>query len=197
MYIDQIFKDSTISEDYKNKFKIISEQLKTIVVFHQKFLSELLKCNFNIQRIAESFLSAIDNLSTNNKFYVLVTYAIKMDSMTAIIEEKSDYFNKIFQSSKNKLDIKTLLIEPIQRMPKYKVMITDVVKELHKYAGIKIDNENINFKIVMDKCTRAAYVINRVLENMNDALKLNSIDFSKDSNVSYIIKISFKSKLLS
>lgn len=181
-YIDTIPSNETISDEYKEKFQIVSTALKNVLKFHQNlFLIELQKCENQIKRISEAFLRMIDSLSVNNKFYVLVSYAMKKRLMSEIVEENSIHFTALATYFEDKLGIQSLLMEPIQRMFKYRLLMEDIIKELHKISVY--EDKSKELLETLKQSTLAVYWIRRVLDNTNEVAKLDTIDFTPETEV--------------
>lgn len=182
MYIESLKDDDNISDEYKEKFQIVSKLIENVLNFHKlHFLPSLEKCNKNANQIAQVFLKLIDNLSVNNKFYSHVLYAMSKLKMSAIVDEKFDHFKELAVENDDKLGIRSFLMEPIQRMFKYKNLMEDIVRELHKMSVNA--EKNVDLPDTLRSCTLAVYWIGRVLDNTNEAAKLDTIDFGTETEV--------------
>lgn len=188
IYVNSLIQDENISEEYKEKFQTVSKSIENVLNFHKiDFLPALAKCNSNAKQVAQLFLKLIDNLSINNKFYTHVSYAMSKLKMSAIVDENYEYFANLAAENDDKLGIRSLMMEPIQRMFKYKVLMEDIVRELHKIS-VNADT-NADLPDTLRQCTLAVYWIGRVLDNTNEAAKLDTIDFGADSEVNLFLRI--------
>lgn len=70
----------------------------------------------------------------------------------------------------DKLGINSFLVQPIQRLPKYQLLLHQLIKEL----GKTLDEDGVKDKIAA--CCRAEKHIQRLLDRVNDSMSINDIE---------------------
>uniref|UniRef100_A0A182JXU9 DH domain-containing protein n=1 Tax=Anopheles christyi TaxID=43041 RepID=A0A182JXU9_9DIPT len=81
------------------------------------------------ENIAEVFLSYIEN----ERFYCYVQYALHQADSVVSRQRHNDYFMKIQHDLNDRLGLNSLLLQPIQRLPRYQLLLNEMVKDLLKH----------------------------------------------------------------
>lgn len=97
--------------------------------------------------------------------------------MYAINGKRSEYLcqlnKQFFQDRQNEMDdrlgINSFLVQPIQRLPKYRLLLSELIKEFGKQL-----HEN-GVKIIIAACCRAEKHIQRLLDRVNSSMSINEI----------------------
>ncbi|XP_065074380.1 uncharacterized protein LOC135698374 [Ochlerotatus camptorhynchus] len=94
--------------------------IEEIHELHQDdFLPALQRCHRNVDQIAECIIHFIDT----KKFYCYMKYAMNRRKANMIFELHRDFFSSIQH------DLNSFLLQPIQRLPRYKLFLDKFLKE--------------------------------------------------------------------
>lgn len=104
-------------------------------------------------------------------FYIYILYAINRQLSEKIYEVDSDYFKKLQSEVHDMLGVNSFLVQPIQRLPKYKLLLGQLVKELGKRSNLRGDI----IKKEITECRLAEKQLQRLLDILNGAMKVNDI----------------------
>ncbi|KFB44054.1 hypothetical protein ZHAS_00011922 [Anopheles sinensis] len=115
-----------------------------------------------VEHIARTFLEYIEN----DRFYCYVQYAMHHAESEALRLRYSDYFLKVQHDLNDRLGLNSLLLQPIQRLPRYKLLLNEMVKDLLKEAdGKRTLNRRTALLCKVDK--RLSNLIDRVNQAIN------------------------------
>lgn len=109
--------------------------------------------------------------SQNDYFYIYVLYAINRPKSERICTENRSYFKKIQDEIGDKLGVNSFLVQPIQRLPKYHVLLDHLFKELGKRIGEHDDS----IKHELGACCLACKQMQRLLETVDGSMNINEI----------------------
>lgn len=102
----------------------IFSNIEVIHEFHEnKLLPSLLKCGSDAEQIAEVFTSFI----VKNKFDNYIFYVMNRAKSIKICKDNEYFF---MQLQKDRLGISSFLLQPVQRLPRYQLMLGELAKEL-------------------------------------------------------------------
>lgn len=105
---------------------IIFSNIVQIFEFHnEKFLPKLLECGFDPEKIADTFTTCIERCQFDN----YIVYVHNKTKSQQICKENKYFFMQLDQDL---LGINSFLLQPIQRLPRYQLLISELVKELFK-----------------------------------------------------------------
>lgn len=79
------------------------------------------------------------------------------------------YFKQIEKEIDDKLGVNSLLVQPIQRLPKYKLLIGQLISELGKRLG----ESGVNEQLVA--CSLAEKRLQHLLDTVNSSMNINDI----------------------
>ncbi|XP_053679156.1 uncharacterized protein LOC128730148 [Anopheles nili] len=112
--------------------------------------------------IAEVFLEYIES----DRFYCYVQYAMHHPESEKLQLRYKDYFLKIQHDLNDKLGLNSLLLQPIQRLPRYKLLLNEMVKDALKDGdGKRTMNRLTALLCKVDK--RLSILIDRVNQAIN------------------------------
>lgn len=132
----------------------IFSNIEVIYEFHEtKFLPKLLECGYDAQQIAEVFTSFI----IRNKFDNYIFYVINRAMSMKICKDNKYFF---MQLQRDRLGISSFLLQPIQRLPRYQLLLGELVKELMKETEIN--------KEAVARCCEAEKSIQKLLNIVNE-----------------------------
>lgn len=136
------------------KKRILFSNIEVIFRLHEsRFYPSLLECGSDPEKIADVFSSFIDGFD----FDVYIVYILNRNKSDKLCREHEDFFKDI---QKDRLGIGSFLTQPIQRLPKYQLLIGAMIKDLMKDL-----DEN---KSAIAACCRAEKHIQRLLNTVNE-----------------------------
>ncbi|KAL3119628.1 hypothetical protein niasHT_006714 [Heterodera trifolii] len=123
-------REMELSDEDREKVKIIFANIEQILDFHKTFfLKEIEKSLNDYEASGNSFIKYERRLHT---FYV--KYCQNKPKSDFLVSQ--DYFEQLFFDIKEKLGHKValsdLLIKPVQRITKYQLMLSDILKYTHR-----------------------------------------------------------------
>lgn len=105
------------------RFEIFSN-IEVIHEIHEKlFLRKILVCNFDPLEVANVFLEMIENKYFDN-YIAYVKFRINPDE---IIRRNKKFFDTL---QKDNLGILSFLAQPIQRLPRYQLLLGELITDL-------------------------------------------------------------------
>ncbi|KAJ6647321.1 Pleckstrin likey domain-containing family G member 4B, partial [Pseudolycoriella hygida] len=134
--------------------------------FHEsKFYPSLLSCNGDVVALSDTFSMFIQN----GYFYSYVLYAMnkKRSERLRDIPANKTFFIERQNEKEDKLGVNSFLMEPIQRLPKYRLLIDQLAKVLSPFLEIE--------KTRLAACSRAEKNVQRLLNTVNESISLNDI----------------------
>lgn len=123
----------------------------------------LLLCKGNARLIADTITSFIQN----DYFYCYVIYAMNQRSAEQWIAHNKHYFEGLRKNSDDLLGVNSFIIQPIQKLPRYKMLFDEMIKEL--------SNDISSNKETIAACCVSEKKIQRLLNRLNEALSINDI----------------------
>lgn len=118
----------------------------------------------NVRLVAELISSFIQN----DQFYCYIVYAMNQKSAEQFIAAYNDFFDHLRSKSNDFLGISSFIIQPIQKLPRYKMLLDEMIKELSRDVTA-ID------KPTVAACCVAEKNVQRLLVRLNEALSINDI----------------------
>jgi RhoGEF domain len=138
-------------------------------------------CNGCPHLIAETMSSYIQN----DQFYDYIVYSINHKSAEQLISHHGDFFEHLRSTSDDLLGVYSFIIQPIQKLPRYKMFFDEMIKELTK--------DVITNKEAVAACCVAEKNVQRLLARLNEALTLNDIietrEYSSVEQLSFLTSI--------
>lgn len=102
-------------------------------------------------------------------FYIYILYAINRQRSEKFCELHRTYFKDIQNEIGDKLGINSFLVQPIQRLPKYKILLGQLISEL----GKRLEDDGVKEKIAA--CCLAEKRVQRLLDTVNGSMNINDI----------------------
>lgn len=132
----------------------IFSNIEVIYEFHEtKFLPNLLECDFDTEKIGRLFTDFI----RGNKFDNYIFYAKGRANAEKICKENKYFFMTL---QKDRLGINSFLLQPIQRLPRYRLMLNELIKDLAR----DLDNN----KQAIARCCEAEKEVQKLLCIINE-----------------------------
>lgn len=151
--------------------------IKKIFEFHSDiFYPALLACKNDVAKIAHTFQEYLGN----GNFYLYVLYAMNKPRSESIVRKGADFFKSRQIDIDDKLGVQSFLMQPIQRMPKYRLIISAMIKDLMKFAN----NDDSDVKHALTACCIAEKEIQILLDAANEVVSVN--DVIVDINTCYV-----------
>uniref|UniRef100_A0A336MQB8 CSON015274 protein n=1 Tax=Culicoides sonorensis TaxID=179676 RepID=A0A336MQB8_CULSO len=142
--------------------------IERVFAFHkEELLPALIECNNDVHLIANKFNEFI----TNDHFYCYVLFGLNKPRAERLTLEYKEFFDEITKSSEDKLGVNSFLLQPIQILPRYKLLFGELIKALANDI-----NRIKNVEDLLKACCKAEKQIQRLLDNVNEALSLNDIE---------------------
>lgn len=99
--------------------------IERIYSFHRDtLLPALVNCNETVIDIANVFFE----LLSSDRFYCYVLYGLNKPKAERLCLEHKAFFDSITSKFVDKLGINSFLLEPIQRLPRYNLLLTEMIK---------------------------------------------------------------------
>ncbi|XP_063707904.1 uncharacterized protein LOC134836652 [Culicoides brevitarsis] len=159
--------DELLQDKYNEEFY----DIERIYNFHHtEFLPALREHHASIFDVA----NLIHRLIHKDGFFDYIFYAMRKPKLEAFIASHTEIFNNL--GSNDKLGINSFLHEPIQRLPRYKLLFAEIIK------AISVDDDDA-IKDIQRACRIAERDILSLLNTVNEALNLNQFAESKQFNI--------------
>lgn len=99
--------------------------IERIHAFHkEELLPSLLACNNDVIFIANLFYTFI----TKDHFYGYVLFGLNKPRAERLTAEYKEFFDSITKESDDKLGVNSFLLQPIQILPRYKLLFGEMIK---------------------------------------------------------------------
>lgn len=170
--------------------------LKRVYEFHSEILlPDLKECSGDIEKISSVFLKLIKE----EYFYCHVLYAMNCSKSKKICEDHEQFFSRIMEDIGDRLGILSLLLQPIQRVPRYKLLLENVLEELGKQIEASPE-----VKSQLAATSRAWKAVEKLAACVNASVNVNYITecYEVKCGISvdpwtYFLKIFFNCRLIS
>uniref|UniRef100_A0A182IMV3 Uncharacterized protein n=1 Tax=Anopheles atroparvus TaxID=41427 RepID=A0A182IMV3_ANOAO len=164
-YVDGVFNERTPPELCGKKYHLFGN-LEYIYRFHQNaFLPKLLTAGNDVERIADAFVQFLEN----DSFYGYILYSMYHPKSQRLCEQHIEFFRDHQQRYGDKLGVKSLILQPIQRLPRYQMLLTSIFKQLVKKPGAISRNTQLHKVCVAEKRLQTMIGI------MNESVTINDI----------------------
>ncbi|CAO1399706.1 unnamed protein product [Diamesa serratosioi] len=155
--------DDVPGELIGQKFRLFGNIEDIYRLHHEKLFPQILNSNRNIEAIANIFTYFLQN----DSFYCYVLYAINQINADQLCSNHSKFFDDLKNKFGDNLGVHSFCILPIQRLPRYQLLLSEIINELQK-------DMTENKKIIAACCT-AEKNIQRLLGTINEAISINDI----------------------
>ncbi|XP_059607858.1 uncharacterized protein LOC132255736 isoform X2 [Phlebotomus argentipes] len=151
----------------RGKENAIFGNLKRVCEFHaEDLLPKLKQCNGDVEKISSVFMTLIGE----DYFYCHVLYAMNCSKSKKICEDHVKFFASKMEGVGDRLGILSLLLQPIQRIPRYKLLLENVLDELGKQ--IEASSE---VKSQLAATSRAWKAVEKLAACVNASVNVNDI----------------------
>lgn len=131
----------------------IFSNIEVILEFHEKkFFPKLVECDHDPAKVADLFV----NFISDNSFDNYISYVVFRRTSSKLCQENKYFFKQL---ETDLLGVDSFLTQPVQRLPKYQLMLDKLVKELTK--------DLFKHKNAIAKCCIAEKSVQRLLNIVN------------------------------
>jgi RhoGEF domain len=148
----------------KDKCEIFGN-IQEIYDLHTTFFPALQSCNQNVTKIAETFTEFVKY----GDFYCYVLFMLSRERALLLCDKHKDYFEELRTRCNDKLGVSSFLLQPVQRLPRYQLLLTEVIKELSK------QQTKLDVKPFVRTVCLAEKTVERFLAMSNESLSINEI----------------------
>uniref|UniRef100_A0A1S4H711 DH domain-containing protein n=2 Tax=Anopheles gambiae TaxID=7165 RepID=A0A1S4H711_ANOGA len=158
------------------KYHIFGNIEKIHNLHQNQFLPMLESNRASIAGIAETFIWFLEN----DKFYCYIMFALNRPKSERICNKNLDFFQRRQQEVDDKLGLNSFLLQPIQRLPRYKLLLAEINKEILKQL------EDTLLESVKDEIgilCKAEKRLERFIDIVNEAMSINDIQECYEINL--------------
>ncbi|KMY94468.1 triple functional domain protein isoform X1 [Drosophila simulans] len=149
--------------------------IEQIAEFHRdEFLPMLQRNRRDLKRLFDEFLQFLDH----NCFYGYVIFTMNKQKSLKLCDLYKNYFTSIRLERDDKLGINSFLVQPIQRMARYPLLLTQFINTFFK-------NRDIVMKPLIESCCRLEKRLRALLTTTNESEIINDIVDCHEFNVYY------------
>lgn len=167
-YLDELLRED-IPQALRGQRNVIFGNIERIYDFHQQhFLKELERYDTDPIKVGAAFLRYED------KFYLYALYNKNKPKSDSLLSEYGTQFFKSKQLElKDKMDLASYLLKPVQRMGKYALLLQQLMKACQNVQ----QNENLSAEFMEDleELQRAEEMVRFQLRHGNDLLAMDSL----------------------
>ncbi|XP_058986433.1 triple functional domain protein [Musca domestica] len=159
-----VFEQRDLPRGMKGKKYVLFGNIEQIAEFHRDiFLPMLLRNRNNIKQLFDQFQRYIEE----DYFYAYVLYAMNNQRSLELCNENKKFFKTMQAKCEDNLGINSFLLQPIQRVPRYSLMLKEFIKKLFdKYP----------MKPLIDSCCRLDRRLQILLNAINKSEVINDVD---------------------
>uniref|UniRef100_A0A1B0GKQ6 DH domain-containing protein n=2 Tax=Lutzomyia longipalpis TaxID=7200 RepID=A0A1B0GKQ6_LUTLO len=161
----------------RGRENIIFGNLRRISEFHaETLLPSLRDCFGDVEKIARVFMKYI----SEEYFYCYVLYAMNCSRAKKICEDHESFFAKSMEEVGDRLGILSLLLQPIQRIPRYKLLLENILEEL----GKNIEG-SAEVKSQLAETSRAWKAVTKLADCINSSMNVMDITECFEINLTH------------
>ncbi|XP_021706642.1 uncharacterized protein LOC5571114 [Aedes aegypti] len=145
-YIHNVFETDPTPIELKNMKYHLFGNIEFIHKFHKTiFLPKLMACGKDVQKLAKVFCQYLEN----DSFYGYVLYALYNTKSQRLCEQLAKFFESQQNCSGDKLGVKSFILQPIQRLPRYKILLENIAKALRSSESVSGDESSTQLNAVL------------------------------------------------
>ncbi|XP_075992119.1 uncharacterized protein LOC142987317 isoform X2 [Anticarsia gemmatalis] len=119
--------------------------IERIFRFHsEEFLPALRDCENDLRKLGQCFRRF------EKRFNLYVMYSRNNKRATRLVFEHKQFFQGIQLELGDRLDLSSYLLEPVQRIPRYKLFLADLVKTYSNYENERCESDSRISKLSVD-----------------------------------------------
>ncbi|KAM7344923.1 uncharacterized protein ACRADG_011440 isoform 1-T5 [Cochliomyia hominivorax] len=167
-----IFQRNDLPIGLRGKKYVLFGNVEQIAEFHRdQFLPMLHRNKHDLKRIFDEFQQFIDN----NDFYGYVLFTMNKQRSLKLCDTYKNYFKLLQTEIDDKLGINSFLVQPIQRMARYPLLLQQFITTLFK-------NRDYVMKPIIESCCRLEKKLRNLLTTTNESEIINDIVCTNDAN---------------
>lgn len=148
------FNTVALPDSLKSQEQNLFSNIEEIHNYHSgTFYPRLVACGFDAEKIAEAFITSINRF----QFHIYVIYVMDRKKSEKLCTENEYFFKQI---QEDRLGVRSFLLQPVTRLPRYRLLIAEILKSLLK----NIDKN----KAAVKACCIAEKTIQRLLNQVNE-----------------------------
>ncbi|XP_017461869.1 PREDICTED: rho guanine nucleotide exchange factor 25-like, partial [Rhagoletis zephyria] len=168
-----IFARKDLPIGLRGKKYVLLGNIGQIYEFHlEEFLPMLHANRRDLKRIFDEFQHYIDK----NLFYCYVIFTMNKQRSLKLCDTYKNYFKRIQNELDDKLGINSFLVQPIQRMARYPLLLQQFITTLFKHRDFEI-------KPLLESCCRLEKKMRTLLTTTNESEVINDIIECNEFNV--------------
>ncbi|KAH8321818.1 hypothetical protein KR067_002394 [Drosophila pandora] len=170
-----IFQRKDLPMGLRGKKYDLFGNIEQIAEFHRdEFLPMLQRNRRDLKRLFDEFLQLVDQ----NCFYGYVIFTMNKQKSLKLCDIYKNYFLSIRMELDDKLGINSFLVQPIQRMARYPLLLTQFINTFFK-------NRDLVMKPLIESCCRLEKRFRTLLITTNESEIINDIVDCHEFNVYY------------
>ncbi|CAH0726582.1 unnamed protein product, partial [Brenthis ino] len=143
-YIPEMMRED-IPPSLKGMKPDIFANIERICRFHaEEFLPALRDCENDLRKLGQCFRRF------EQRFNMYVMYSRNNKRATRLVYENKQFFQERQLQLGDRLDLSSYLLEPIQRIPRYKLFLDDLVKTYTNYENERCESDSRISKLSVD-----------------------------------------------
>nr|XP_014087896.1 uncharacterized protein LOC106615987 [Bactrocera oleae]XP_036231534.1 uncharacterized protein LOC106615987 [Bactrocera oleae]XP_036231535.1 uncharacterized protein LOC106615987 [Bactrocera oleae]XP_036231536.1 uncharacterized protein LOC106615987 [Bactrocera oleae]XP_036231537.1 uncharacterized protein LOC106615987 [Bactrocera oleae]XP_036231538.1 uncharacterized protein LOC106615987 [Bactrocera oleae]XP_036231539.1 uncharacterized protein LOC106615987 [Bactrocera oleae]XP_036231540.1 unc len=168
-----IFARKDLPIGLRGKKYVLLGNIAQIYEFHaEEFLPMLHTYKRDLKRLFDEFQHYIDK----NSFYCYVIFTMNKQRSLKLCDTYKNYFKRIQNELDDKLGINSFLVQPIQRMARYPLLLQQFITTLFKHRDFEI-------KPLLESCCRLEKKMRTLLTTTNESEVINDIVECNEFNV--------------
>ncbi|XP_013200629.1 FYVE, RhoGEF and PH domain-containing protein 3 isoform X2 [Amyelois transitella] len=137
--------DVSMPPSLVNLKPLIFANIEDIYRFHsEEFLPALRDCENDLRKLGQCFRQF------EQRFNMYVMYSRNNKTATRLVYEYKDFFQRRQLDISDRLDLSSYLLEPIQRIPRYKLFLVDLVKTYTNFENERCESDSRISKLSVD-----------------------------------------------
>jgi RhoGEF domain len=159
--------DPKLSEYIREDGLKIFGNIAEIYEMHAKTLHPaLVSCGYDVIKISETF----DTLIANGHFYCYIPYTLNREQALTMSYGYEEFFKDRQKSSDgDRLGVSSFLLQPIQRLPRYKLLLAEMVTKFIK------NRDKMDIKACVGALCKTEKNVDRLVNLVNESLSINEI----------------------
>ncbi|XP_065074326.1 uncharacterized protein LOC135698339 isoform X2 [Ochlerotatus camptorhynchus] len=167
-YINNVFDTIPIPVQLVNMKYHLFGNIEYIHQFHKSILlPKLTACGKDVTKVAQVFCKYLEN----DSFYGYVLYSLYNPKSQRLCVQFARFFEDHQNYSGDKLGVKSLILQPIQRLPRYRLLLASMVKVLQSNGS----NANHESSIQLDSVLKAEQLMEKFITTQNESMAVNDI----------------------
>ncbi|XP_014362973.2 FYVE, RhoGEF and PH domain-containing protein 3 isoform X1 [Papilio machaon] len=143
-YIPEMFRED-IPHSLRGMKSDIFANIERICRFHaEEFLPALRDCENDLRKLGQCFRRF------EQRFNMYVMYSRNNKRATRLVYEHKQFFQARQLELGDRLDLSSYLLEPVQRIPRYKLFLDDLVKTYINYENERCESDSRISKLSVD-----------------------------------------------